>query len=92
MDTLVVLPNARFFEGISLRTPVAVRQAQSVIFIEYLNREYPTLLPAILARIRATPGNAFTNALLLQEITTRTGRSIAQLEVDYLVYARTLRP
>ena len=92
MDTLVVLPFARFVENIALRTPVAVRQAQSVIFVEYLNREYPTLLPAILARIRATPGNTFTNALLLQEITTRTGRSIAQLEVDYLVYARTLRP
>ena len=92
MDTLVNLPNARFNAGIELRTPVAVRQAQSVIFVDYLNREYPTLLPAILARIRATPGATFTNAMLLQEITTRTGKTIAQLDAAYLVYARTLRP
>ncbi|MEQ1689887.1 MAG: Ig-like domain-containing protein [Gemmatimonas sp.] len=92
MDTLVVLPNARFNAGIELRTPVAVRQAQSIIFVHYLNREYPTLIPAILARIRATPGAAFTNAMLLQEITTRTGKTIAQLDTGYLVYARTLRP
>jgi uncharacterized protein YjdB len=92
LDTLVNLPNARFNAGIELRTPVAVRQAQSVIFVDYLNRQYPTLLPAILARIRATPGNTFTNASLLQEITTRTGLTIAQLEGPYLAYARTLRP
>ncbi len=92
MDTLVNMPFARFQAGVELRTPVAVRQAQSVLFVEYLNRDYPTLLPAILARIRATPGATFTNALLLQEITTRTGKSIAQLEAVYLAYARTLRP
>lgn len=92
MDTLVVLPNARFNAGIELRTPVAVRQAQSVIFVDYLNRTYPTLIPAILARIRATPGAAFTNTMLLQEITSRTGLSIAQLDAASLVYARTLRP
>lgn len=92
MDTLVNLPNARFNANIELRTPVAVRQAQSVIFVDYLNREYPTLIPAILARIRATPGATFTNTLLLQEITTRTGKTIAQLDAAYLVYARTLRP
>ena len=71
---------------------MAVRQAQTVIFVDYLNREYPTLIPAILARIRATPGATFTNTLLLQEITTRTGKTIAQLDAAYLVYARTLRP
>jgi len=88
----VRMPNARFFVGIELRTPVAVRQAQAVMFVEYLNHQYPAILPAILARIRATPGTAFTNAMLLQEITTRTGLTIAQLDALYLAYARTLRP
>ncbi len=92
LDTLVNMPNARFFVGIELRTPVAVRQAQAVMFVEYLNHQYPAILPAILARIRATPGTAFTNAMLLQEITTRTGLTIAQLDALYLAYARTLRP
>jgi hypothetical protein len=92
LDTLVVLPSARFSIGVELRTPVAVRMAQSVMFVEYLNRTYPTLIPAILARIRSAPGAILTNDNLLEEITQRTGRSIAQLDAAYLAYARTLRP
>lgn len=92
LDSLVRLNNARFNENVPLRTPVAVRQAQSTLFVSYLNREYPTLLPAILARIRATPGATFTNELLLEEIVNRTGRTFAQMEAPYLAYARSLQP
>lgn len=90
IDTLLRLPNVRFNEDLPQRTPVAVRQAQSALFISHLNRTSPTLLPAIFARIRATPGAAFTNDMLLQEIMTRTGQTLAQLEVGYLAYARGL--
>jgi hypothetical protein len=92
LDTLVRTNNATYFENLPLRTPVAVRQAQSALFVSYLSREYPTVIPAILARIRATPGTAFTNDLLLEEITNRTGRTLAQLDVAYLAYARALQP
>lgn len=92
MDTIIRLPLVRFTENIATRTPVAVRQAQSVLFISYIDKTYPTVIPAILARIRATPGNVFTNDALILEITTRTGKTIAQLDTDYLVYARALQP
>ena len=92
LDTLVRTDNARYFENLPQRTPVAVRQAQAALFVSYLHVQYPTILPAILARIRATPGAAFTNDLLLQEIQTRTGRTLAQLDTEYLVYARGLQP
>jgi Bacterial Ig-like domain (group 2) len=92
IDTLVRTANARFFENLPQRTPVAVRQAQSALFLAYLNRDYPLVIPAILARIRATPGNAFTNDMLIAEIQSRTGRTLAQLEPGYLIYARSLQP
>lgn len=92
IDTLVRTANARFFENLPQRTPVAVRQAQSALFLAYLNRDYPLVIPAILARIRATPGNAFTNDMLIAEIQDRTGRTLAQLEPAYLLYARSLQP
>ncbi len=92
LDTLVLLPSARFSVGVELRTPVAVRMAQSVMFVDYLNRQYPALIPLILSRIRARPGSQYTNTLLLEEITSHTGRSIQQLDSAYLVHARTLRP
>lgn len=92
LDTLVRTANTPFYENIALRTPVAVRMAQSGLFVAYLAKEYPTVIPAILARIRATPGAAFTNDLLLQEIITRTGKSLAELNTAYLAYARSLQP
>ncbi len=92
LDTLVRTDNARYFENLPQRTPVAVRQAQSALFVSFLNLQYPTVLPAILARIRSTPGNTVTNNVLLQEIQLRTGRTIAQLDTEYLVYARGLQP
>jgi hypothetical protein len=92
LDTLVRTNSIQFFENLPLRTPVAVRQAQSALFVSYLNLTYPTVIPAILARIRATPGNAFTNDLLLTEIGTRTGRTLAQLDAEYVVFARALPP
>lgn len=92
IDTLVRTGNVRFFENLPQRTPVAVRQAQASLFISYVNREYPTVLPAILARIRATPGATFTNEMLIELIQTQTGRTLAQLEVPYLAYARSLQP
>lgn len=90
LDSLVRIPNATFFAEPALRTPGAVRQAQSALFVAYLAKDYPTVIPAILARIRATPGAAFTNDLLLQEITTRTGKTLAELTTAYIAYARTL--
>lgn len=92
IDTLVRTANARFFENLPQRTPVAVRQAQSSLFLAYLNRDYPLVIPGILARIRATPGNAFTNDMLIAEIQNLTGRTLAQLEPAYLLYARSLQP
>jgi hypothetical protein len=92
LDTLVRTTNTRFFENLPQRTPVAVRQAQSALFVAYLTRDYPAVVPAILARIRATPGNVITNDILLQEIQTRTGKTLAELNGPYLVYARALQP
>lgn len=92
MDTLVRTTSVRFFENLPLRTPVAVRQAQSTLFVSYLNITYPTIIPAMLARIRATRGNVFTNDQLLLEITTCSGKSVAELDAAYLVYARALPP
>lgn len=56
----------------------------------FLAKDYPAVLPAIFARIRATPGAGFTNDDLIQEILTRTGLTAAQLEAAYLAYARSL--
>lgn len=92
LDTLMRTNNVRYFENLPQRTPVAVRQAQAALFIAYLDRDFPAVLPAILARIRATSGNGFTNDLLLEEITTRTGRTLQQLDAAYLAYARALQP
>ena len=92
LDTLVRTNTTKFYENLPQRTPVAVRMAQSTLFLAYLARDYPTVIPAILARIRATPGNVFTNDALLAEIQTRTGRTIEQLNAEYLVYARGLQP
>lgn len=92
LDTLMRTDNVRYFENLPQRTPVAVRQAQATLFVAYLNRDFPTVLPAILARIRATAGNGFTNDLLMEEITTRTGRTIQQLNASYLEFARALQP
>ena len=92
LDTLVRTNTTKFYENLPQRTPVAVRMAQSTLFVAYLARDYPTVIPAILARIRATPGNVFTNDAMLAEIQTRTGRTLEQLNTEYLVYARSLQP
>lgn len=90
LDTLIRLPNVRYYENLPQRTPVAVRMAQSVMLVSYLAKEYPTVLPAIFAKIRATPGAAYSNAALIQEIVTLTGKTIPELEAAYLVHARAL--
>ena len=92
LDTLVRTDQARFYENLPQRTPVAVRMAQATLFLTYLDREYPTLIPAILARIRATPGASFNNAALLAEIQARTGKTLEELQPGYLAYARSLQP
>jgi uncharacterized protein YjdB len=92
LETLVRTNNTAFFENLPQRTPVAVRMAQATLFVSHLHLQYPTVLPAVLGRIRATPGAAFTNDMLLDEITSRTGKSLAQLDTEYLAYARALRP
>ncbi len=92
IDTLVRTNNQRFSENLPQRTPVAVRQAQAALFVSYLNITYPNLLNTIFARIRATPGPTVTNDMVLQDIVTRTGRTLAQLDTAYLVYARGLQP
>ena len=84
------LPSARFFENLPQRTPVAVRMAQGVMLVSYLAKDYPNALPAIFARIRATPGAAISNDALIQELQTQTGRTVTQLEAAYLVHARSL--
>ncbi len=90
LDTLIRLPGARYYENLPQRTPVAVRMAQGVLLVAFLAKDYPAVLPAIFARIRATPGAGFTNDDLIQEILTRTGLTVAQLEAAYLAYARSL--
>jgi hypothetical protein len=90
LDSLVRTDNATFNQNADERTPVAVRMAQSVMFVSYLHVQYPTVLPAILARIRATPGASFTNDQLLLEITSRTSKTLTQLDAEYLAYARGL--
>lgn len=90
LDSLVRTDNATFNQNAEERTPVAVRMAQSVMFVSYLHGQYPTVLPAILARIRATPGTSFTNEQLLLEITSRTSKTLTQLDAEYLAYARGL--
>ncbi len=64
IDTLVRTNQVRYFENLPQRTPVAVRTAQGALFLAYLSRDYPTVIPAILSRIRATPGATFTNDML----------------------------
>ena len=66
--------------------------AQSTLFLAYLAKQYPTVIPAILARIRSTPGGVVTNETVLQDIRTLTGKTIEQLDAEYLVYARALQP
>ena len=90
LDTLMRLPAARFYENLPQRTPVAVRMAQGVMLVSYLAKEFPNALPAIFARIRATPGAGLSNDALIQEILTQTGKTAAQLEAAYLAHARGL--
>jgi hypothetical protein len=90
LDTLMRLPSARFFENLPQRTPVAVRMAQGVMLVSYLAKEHPNALPALFARIRATPGAAISNDAVIQELLTRTGLTAAQLEAAYLAHARSL--
>ena len=90
LDTLMRVPSARFFENLPQRTPVAVRMAQGVMLVSYLAKDFPNALPAIFARIRATPGAGLTNDALILEILTQTGKTAPQLEAAYLAHARGL--
>lgn len=90
LDTLMRLPSARYYENLPQRTPVAVRMAQGVILVGFLDRRFPAAIPAILARIRATPGSGLSNDALIQEILTQTGMTVTELQTAVLAYARSL--
>lgn len=90
LDTLVRLPSAKYYENLPQRTPVAVRMAQGALFVQYLNLTYPGLLTALYTRLRNQTGNPLTNDGLIQELVTRTGKTIPQLEAAYVAYARAL--
>jgi len=90
LDVLMRLSLAEYYENLPQRTPVAVRMAQGVILMAYLAKNYPAVIPAILTRIRATPGAGFTNDQLINEILTGTGKSTAELQAAYIVFGRAL--
>jgi hypothetical protein len=89
---LTTMPVAEFIQDIALRTPVAVRMAQSAMVVSYLASTPAGLnsLCHVFAAIRAAPGNVMNNATVVNTILARTGLTMAQLETAYLAHARAI--
>jgi len=89
LDTLTRTTNANYYVNLAQRTPVAVRNAQAVLFVSYLAREFPAALAAVFADMRAKAPVGLDNDALIALLLTQTGRTVAQLDAGYLAYART---
>jgi hypothetical protein len=89
---LTTMPVADFIQDIALRTPVAVRMAQSVMVVSYL-ASTPAGLNAlchVFAAIRASPGAFMNNNTVVSTILQRTGMTLPQIETAYLAHARAM--
>ena len=91
LDSLMRRPAAEYFENLPARTPVAVRMAQGVMLVSYLaTLNQGSALCQIFAAIRASPGAGVTNDGVIQLMLTGTGKTVPELESEYLVHARGL--
>jgi hypothetical protein len=88
LDTLIRLPNVRYFENLPQRTPVAVRMAQSVMLVSYLTTIPGNTLCRMFAAIRNS--SAFSNDQMIALMLTATGKTMAEIETGYLAHARAM--
>ena len=86
---MVHLASADFYANLPQRTPVAVRMAQSVMFVSYLGTAFPAVLDGVLAQIRAASGAGMTNDAIVNYILAQTGKTLAELDSLYQAYALT---
>ena len=90
LDSLMRLNGTDYYRDLAIRAPVAIRSAQAAVFFAYLNQEFPTVIPAIQARIRSTPGAAVSNEDIIALILGQTGRTFPQLQTAYIAFGRTI--
>lgn len=88
LDDLTSMPSSEYYANVQLRTPVAVRMAQSNMFVGYLALSQPTALQNAIDGLNN--GTITTNSALVAGILADTGMTIGELETAYLAYARGL--
>jgi hypothetical protein len=87
LATLLTMPRTDFYSGLAAGNGVKT-YAQSGLFFTYLMKQYPAMMTGMFAQFRN--GALAANTDVLAYITSNTGRTVAQLEQDYIAYGRSL--